>query len=303
MEKVYLLLRNNIERGPFKYEQLLGQSLVPNDLIWIEGESMSWMTPTELEEFHKNNEHHLNVEPVPSVVPKASHIAHPTRNQLFGPRSSSFKAPIADRQNIPIDSPILLNEGEEIDIRIHKKGGKLVSLDQLAGAAFIALVLTTAWFGRHQFFAENQETVSVVTPAAFMSEQSFAAKKEVAQTAIIPTENIQDSMVIAIPENSPAKNTFVTAKKNSTASLNNNSIAKSSAEEVETSDIPEVKSEVPAVEAAPIIKEETKSEPAQSDSDNNNETSNVAVEDVKKKKSLGQAIKGIFKKKNKDIEQ
>src|SRR3712207_2959333 len=47
--RCYLLLRNNRESGPFTFEELTAQSLAPTDLIWIEGQSVAWKYPTELE--------------------------------------------------------------------------------------------------------------------------------------------------------------------------------------------------------------------------------------------------------------
>lgn len=47
--KCYLLLRNNRETGPFSLEEITEQSLQPSDLIWIEGQSVAWNYPAEIE--------------------------------------------------------------------------------------------------------------------------------------------------------------------------------------------------------------------------------------------------------------
>ena len=47
--RCYLLLRNNVETGPFTLEELAAQSLKTTDLVWLEGESTAWKYPTELE--------------------------------------------------------------------------------------------------------------------------------------------------------------------------------------------------------------------------------------------------------------
>src|SRR5919199_3320190 len=49
MDKVYLLLRNNVESGPLSFEELIQQHLKPDDLIWVEGKSCAWASPTELQ--------------------------------------------------------------------------------------------------------------------------------------------------------------------------------------------------------------------------------------------------------------
>lgn len=49
MQKVYLLLRNNQQTGPYSFEELLELHLKPHDLIWVEGKSYGWRYPTEVE--------------------------------------------------------------------------------------------------------------------------------------------------------------------------------------------------------------------------------------------------------------
>ena len=49
MQKVYLLLRNNQQNGPYNLEELLQFNLKPIDLIWIEGKSAGWYYPQEIE--------------------------------------------------------------------------------------------------------------------------------------------------------------------------------------------------------------------------------------------------------------
>jgi hypothetical protein len=48
--KKYFLLRNNIESGPYQLEELAALSLRFSDLVWIDGESLSWKYATETEE-------------------------------------------------------------------------------------------------------------------------------------------------------------------------------------------------------------------------------------------------------------
>ena len=45
----YLLLRNNVETGPFSLEEIISKSLKSTDLIWIEGQSTAWKYPGEIE--------------------------------------------------------------------------------------------------------------------------------------------------------------------------------------------------------------------------------------------------------------
>ena len=49
MQRVYLLLRNNQQTGPYTFEELLQHQLKAFDLIWVEGKSYGWRYPTEVE--------------------------------------------------------------------------------------------------------------------------------------------------------------------------------------------------------------------------------------------------------------
>ncbi|HEX2532675.1 MAG TPA: hypothetical protein VHK69_03005 [Chitinophagaceae bacterium] len=49
MQKIYLLLRNNRQSGPFTLADLVQQSLRITDLIWVEGQSAGWRNPQEIE--------------------------------------------------------------------------------------------------------------------------------------------------------------------------------------------------------------------------------------------------------------
>ncbi len=47
MQKIYLLLRNNQQSGPFSAEELQTQGLLPADLIWTEGK-IGWKSPGDI---------------------------------------------------------------------------------------------------------------------------------------------------------------------------------------------------------------------------------------------------------------
>ena len=49
MDAIYSLLRNNKTCGPFSLDQLSGMALSSADLIWVEGLSVKWNKPNEVE--------------------------------------------------------------------------------------------------------------------------------------------------------------------------------------------------------------------------------------------------------------
>jgi hypothetical protein len=52
--KTYLLLRNNKQTGPYTATCLLQMNLQELDLIWAEGESITWKYPSEMVEFRES---------------------------------------------------------------------------------------------------------------------------------------------------------------------------------------------------------------------------------------------------------
>ena len=52
--KQYLLLRNNVQSGPYTLEALIEQNLRSLDLIWKEEESTAWHYATEMDELKEH---------------------------------------------------------------------------------------------------------------------------------------------------------------------------------------------------------------------------------------------------------
>lgn len=51
MDKIYKLLRNNQQTGPYTLEALVQMGLKPFDLIWADGRTAGWMYPSEIDAF------------------------------------------------------------------------------------------------------------------------------------------------------------------------------------------------------------------------------------------------------------
>ena len=49
MDKVYSLLRNNEKSGPYSLEEMVQKELKMVDLVWVEGKSSNWSTPSSWE--------------------------------------------------------------------------------------------------------------------------------------------------------------------------------------------------------------------------------------------------------------
>ena len=46
----YLLLRDNKQKGPYSYDELVELGLKAYDLVWVEGRSAAWRYASEVEE-------------------------------------------------------------------------------------------------------------------------------------------------------------------------------------------------------------------------------------------------------------
>src|SRR5688500_2446443 len=95
MDKIYLLLRNNQQTGPYTKEELMQSGLQPHDLIWIEGRSTGWQGPDEIRAFSTNvkgapqtsqlhtelvNRENHNSLP---VIEKVSDVKKPSEKRVF----------------------------------------------------------------------------------------------------------------------------------------------------------------------------------------------------------------------------
>lgn len=52
MQKIYVLLRNDQQTGPYSLEEIIQFDLKPYDLIWIQGGSAGWYYPQEIAALH-----------------------------------------------------------------------------------------------------------------------------------------------------------------------------------------------------------------------------------------------------------
>ncbi|SFP86382.1 DUF4339 domain-containing protein [Parafilimonas terrae] len=87
--KVYRLLRNNREEGPFTAEELIQKSLQPYDLIWVDGSSAAWRYPGEIPQFKQyaplpgeSNAMQPAMNNFPKTTKPAAHVATAVNNNI-----------------------------------------------------------------------------------------------------------------------------------------------------------------------------------------------------------------------------
>jgi len=116
MKTTYILLRDNKESGPYSEETLKTMGLKPDDLVWVEGQSVYWLRPSEIKELQT----FISDKPqaIPSVtIPDSSW-------EKYTPGASEKKEPA------PAIKPIIIPEKieEPIIIKPKKQRSKTVTL-------------------------------------------------------------------------------------------------------------------------------------------------------------------------------
>lgn len=90
MQKVYLLLRNNLQSGPFNVDELLQHDLKSTDLVWEEGRSAGWSYPYEIPSlksfFHAE---------VPKKAEKEVKLNQPGKHECL---ATNMDAPFASKE-------------------------------------------------------------------------------------------------------------------------------------------------------------------------------------------------------------
>lgn len=103
-DKIYIILSNNKEQGPFGLEELLTMSLKPHDLIWVEG-STGWRSPSEIEA----------LKPYLNTTENNLKKTDTNSNRIFFsyPKNISAQKIAGPSQAIPLNHPTDPEENEE----------------------------------------------------------------------------------------------------------------------------------------------------------------------------------------------
>ena len=116
MQKIYLLLRNNQQTGPYTLNEILSLNLKPFDLVWEEGRSAAWRYPGEiqsLKEFVKPTPSADSpYEPVPtSLMETEQHAEVPVSHTEHASKKIFVSMPGKAPQ---VPSPLFSGASEEV---------------------------------------------------------------------------------------------------------------------------------------------------------------------------------------------
>jgi hypothetical protein len=188
MERVYLLLRNNQQTGPFTIGELLQQQLRPSDMIWIEGKSTAWTYLSELEliPFIKQPETPKQNEPI-KTNDEIERKAEELRQKILA------SAPKAHLLNYPVEietysSPYKLPEDDIqfVDHRKERRIRKSTAIGELFLTCFvIGLFMLGIYKGKSFLGARHKVQNSVATQLNTRDEHA-AQKDHPAKQVNIP---------------------------------------------------------------------------------------------------------------------
>ena len=288
MQTLYRLLRNNVQSGPFTIDELLQQQLQHSDLIWVEGKSHAWspLSDMELKPFEDTPAvaAHAEVEarsPIPINEPLPIDLeerAEAIRRRALSDTTSHHLHRVEEEEEKMTSSFAT----EKIDFVDHRRE-RYSQAAEVFGAVLVALLVIGGVAGGRYLIREKKEPVNTVTTLINAGEAN-AAKAAPAknQVAAIQETPVKDTIQTIKPW-------LVKTKKRDTHTRN-----KTIALPLEAMGTSPKKADDVAVDQTTL--------PASAEPPRQKEIVTVASNTSageEKKKSLGQALKGLFKKKKK----
>jgi hypothetical protein len=180
MDRVYLLLRNNQQTGPFTIDELLQQQLQHSDMIWIEGRSNAWTYLYELEltPFIKKTEvvAHRPMKAEDEIEIKAEELRQ--RILASAPRSSlSPYVTEIERYASPYKSSD--NQIEFVDIKKERRIKKNTALIEFLLTFFVAGLFMLGIYKGKSFLGARHELRNSMATELDSRDQHAAQKNKI----------------------------------------------------------------------------------------------------------------------------
>lgn len=178
MKRVYRLLRNNNEYGPYTIDELLGQQLRSTDMLWVEGESTAWcylseivLKPTLKQENSSKGPLKIKARTsFDSIEKKAEEI----RKQVlaFKPQAMPVMEEIVSNEEVHYYIPTPAGD-DTIELVDHRKQKSTMINDLLMTGVIVTLFAGGLYGGQALFSPKSHQPVS---PATVVSNDQHAAK-------------------------------------------------------------------------------------------------------------------------------
>jgi len=294
MKRVYRLLRNNIEYGPYTIDELLGQSLRASDMLWIEGESQAW---SRLSEIELKTSQTVADEPASTrgrrdeIEEKAEQLRKKVLVHRAAPQPVVEEIVSRDETHYFIPTP----DDDTIELVDHRRRRSTIVGDVLMTGVIVTLFAGGLYGGRALFLPKNS-TVSNLEKASIGQSDEHAAKAltEIPETTtVIPIATTDSSRFVdSAAFQKMARKTFVAAHtQNDSAAAD----AAGNATPVTAIDVPAPNTEAPADTAQK--KEEAKKVELKKPEPRPVKEDTVVEEETEKKKGF---LRKLFGRKNKE---
>ena len=291
MQKVYLLLRNNQQTGPYAVDELLQQQINVHDLVWVEGESFAWSHPAEIKELKNYFDRNSNPKSRDEIASSSIDDEIEQRAEELRKKISSFKPSHCFPTTFTNDRIYLgsLNSIEEKYPNVSRYQKKEVNAYEWISAALVMLMVAGGVYGGKKYLGAKEQ----ILPEAAVQEVTFdhhAAKSARPAVHIVAyKEPVVDSasndtatLAITTPER---KKTIIKPTKTSAAKASLATIMKEVKAPVKDEEVL-----VPLIET-PHLEQPKEAAP---------QPKIIAEEPTEKKKGL---FRGLFKKKKKSDDQ
>jgi hypothetical protein len=301
MNKEYLLLRNNETYGPFTIGELLQQYLQPTDMIWVNGESCAWAFPSEIQELglSSNGRKKLQTQKNRTSSSKQDEIeqkADALRKRVLS-YSPEQITPVIIHSTHEVNETAA-DDDAEVEFIDHRT--KELPIFEGLFAATITLFVAASVYGGYSHFAAQHQVEDLATTESVSTEDHAAKAHIVAQPSVLVSSPVTSDR--ALQADSVARGS-VLAEQNMAAV--HTTQPKSQPLKVA---VPVIKdtaavlahmtpTKVKVEEPVPVLS--TKEDSAVQTKVASVQPDSSKTEVIEKKKTLGQVLKGLFKKKKK----
>lgn len=300
MERVYLLLRNNQQTGPFTIGELWQQQLESSDMIWIEGKSTAWTYLSELELTP-----FVKTEVVPESLPvntkdEIERKAEELRQRILASAPKSH-FPQYTTEIETFASPYKLSPEEEIefiDTRKERRARKNTVLGELVLTCFVIGLFMLGIYKGKSFLGVGEKVQNSVATELNSHDQHTAQKNKPATQpgaataigSIDTTKQVDSFSIVARPKQKIA----VHKKLSADSTTSHTSLSVENTIKTKTEEKAEIFKEGVPVEESTAVKKDAL--PKKEIVPVSRETKNTEETLKEEKKGF---LKGLFKKKNK----
>ena len=293
MQKIYVLLRNDQQTGPYSLEEIVQFDLKPYDLIWIQGRSAGWYYPQEIAALHPYLGFLPKKQPPVSEAKPAVKTATVAASTPITPQTFSSGYPLQEmvRKEVAPSSPAALEEAVFAQFREKPEKITVAAATQAAAPAKkkkvpsavvgLTTILVVGGMFAASWFLNRKESMAAETPVELTAELSAPAEI----TGATESSDEPNSKPSAIPVARKKKNTGTESKEPATKVTVPVSVVSTKSSDngaSETANHPDLEDEPQVIQST---KEEIES------------AGTEGAAPVEKKKKLRDKIFDLFKKK------